>query len=222
MSDGLAERVAACEVENLRLRKLVRRQNRIWATALLAAVIGTATASVAVKTSVFDSIQAKDITIVDQNGTVRARMSGDMPDAIAHGGRVVKRGAKAAGFMIYDRDGIERGGYVTFDDQDENAMLSLDSKYHMLVSLIAAPEEEGTSVLDIMSARHGMSLRSSGEGSRISISKDRKVEQQIPVIEKVGAEQCSEYRQWAKTSPNENWCRTRYTEAACNRCLEPK
>lgn len=222
MSDGLAERVAACEVENIRLRKLVRRQNRIWTAAMLAAVIGTATASIAVKTSVFDSIQAKDITIVDHNGVIRARMSGDMPDAVAFGGRVVKRGSKAAGFMIYDREGIERGGYVTFDDDDQNAMLSLDSKYHMLVSLIAAPGEEGTSVLDLGSSRHAISLRSSGEGSRISISKDRKVEQQIPVIENIDAEVCTEYRQLARTEPNRNWCRTRYTEAACNRCFDGK
>lgn len=218
MNDELIARVAACERDNARLRVQLKRQNRAWIAAVLAVAIGSATAGVATKTAMFDSIQAKDITIVDQNGVVRARMSGDMPDAVMFGGRVAKRGAQAAGFMIYDKDGIERGGYVTFDH--DNAMLSLDSKYSMVASLIAGPDKDSTSVLDLYGSRHALSLRSDVNGSRISISADHVVQQQIPAIERIDAESCTEYRTWAKQEPDKNWCRTRYTEAACSACLK--
>lgn len=215
--DVLAMRVAACEQENQQLRTLLRRQNRMWIAALLVATIGSATASIAVKNAVFGTIQAKDITIVDQNGVVRARMSGDMPDATMFGGRVSKRGAQAAGFMIYDKDGIERGGYVTFDH--DNAMLSLDSKYHMVASLIAGPSKDGTTVLNLSAEQHGMELRSDSDGARLSVNKGRVVQQQMPAIEVLSPDTCSYWRELDKKYPNENVCRSRYTEAACKRCM---
>jgi len=215
--DELVTRVAACEQENHRLRKVLRRQNFAWIAALLVTAIGTATASIAVKNEVVGSIQAKDITIVDQNGVVRARMSGDMPDATVFGGRVAKRGAQAAGFMIYDKDGIERGGYVTFDH--DNAMLSLDSKYHMVASLIAGPSESGTGVLNLQSRQNAMELRSDEDGARLSVNKGRVVQQQIPAIDVLSKETCSDWREIEKKHPNENLCRSRYTETACKRCL---
>lgn len=214
---SLAIRISACEHENQRLRNSIRRQNKAWLAALLVVAIGSATAGIAVKNAVFGSIQAKDITIVDDNGVVRARMSGTMPDATMFGGRVAKRGAQAAGFMIYDKDGIERGGYVTFDH--DNAMLSLDSKYHMVASLIAGPGEEGTGVLNFSSRNNGMELRTDSNGARISVSKDKVVKQQIPEIETISSETCEDLRQLVKKYPNQNVCRNRYTEPACNRCM---
>lgn len=214
----LANRVAACEQENQRLRTSLRRQGRLWMAALLVAAIGSASAGIAVKNAVFGTIQARDITIVDKDGVVRARMSGDMPDATMFGGRVSKRGAQAAGFMIYDKDGIERGGYVTFDH--DNAMLSLDSKYHMVASMIAGPGEDGTAVLNLASKQHGMELRSDSDGSRLSVSKGRVVQQQMPAIDVLSAETCSHWRELDKKYPNENVCRSRYTEAACQRCMK--
>lgn len=92
--DELALRIAACEQENQRLRKTLKRQHLAWMVAVMLTALGTATATVSVKNEVFGSIQARDITIVDQNGVVRARMSGDVPDAKMFGGRVAKRGAR--------------------------------------------------------------------------------------------------------------------------------
>lgn len=215
----LALRVAACEEENQRLRKAMKRQHLAWMMAVLLTALGTATATVAVKNEVFGSIQARDITIVDQNGVVRARMSGDMPDAKMFGGRVVKRGARAAGFMIYDKDGIERGGYVTFDDNDENAMLSLDSKHRMVASLIAAPGESGTAVLNLSSKGHAMELRSDDDGARMSVNKGRMMQLQMPAIDILSKDTCREWREMEKEHPNENLCRSRYTETACKRCM---
>ncbi|WP_426078070.1 hypothetical protein [Janthinobacterium sp. PSPC3-1] len=216
--DGLAARVAACEQENRRLHKVIKRQNLLWAGALLVAAVGTATAGIALKNGVFGTIRANDITIVDKNGVVRARMSGDMPDAVMFGGRVAKRGGEAAGFMIYDKDGYERGGYVTFDH--DNAMLSLDSKYHMVASLIAGPGESGTGVLALKSSDGGLELRSDLDGARLSVNQGRTVAQQIPAIEALSEASCRNWREIEKQHPNENACRSRYTESACKRCLD--
>jgi len=218
--DELMNRVEGCEQENRRLRKVIKRQNFIWLATLLAAVISTATASIVTKNDVFGTIQARDITIVDQNGIVRARMSGDMPDAVMYGGHVAKRGAQAAGFMIYDKDGIERGGYVTFDH--DNAMLSLDSKHHMIASLIAGPSESGTGVLNLSSQQNAMELRADDDGARMSISKSRIVQQQIPAIEPLMPETCNHWAKLEREYPNENVCRSRFSETACRRCLTDK
>ena len=216
--DGLAARIAACEQENQRLRKVLKRQNVLWVGALLVAAVGTATAGMALKNGVFGTIRANDITIVDKHGVVRARMSGDMPDAVMFGGRVAKRGGEAAGFMIYDTDGYERGGYVTFDH--DNAMLSLDSKYHMVASLIAGPGESGTGVLALKSSEGGLELRSDLDGARLSVNKGRTVAQQMPAIEALSEASCRNWREIEKQHPNENACRSRYTESACRRCLD--
>lgn len=215
--DELAVRIIACERDNQRLRKTLKRQNLAWIMVVMLAVFGTATATVAVRNEVFNSIQAREITILDQHGVVRARMSGDMPDAKMYGGRIVKRGAQTAGFMIYDKDGIERGGYVTFDN--DNAMLSLDSKHHMVAGLIAAPDEVGTGVLKLSSTEHSMELRSDEDGARMSVNKGRIVQLQMPAIDVLSKETCREWKELEKKYPSENLCRSRYTEAACRRCM---
>ena len=216
--DGLAARVAACEQENQRLREIIKRQNLLWVGALLVAAVSTATAGIGLKNGVFGTIRANDITIVDKQGVVRARMSGDMPDAVMFGGRVAKRGGEAAGFMIYDKDGYERGGYVTFDH--DNAMLSLDSKYHMVASLIAGPSESGTGVLNLRSKDSSLELRTDLDGARMSVNQGRVVAQQIPAIEALSEASCRNWREIDKQHPGENACRSRYTESACKRCLD--
>ena len=51
--------------------------------------------------------------VVDGKDVIRARLGGDLPDAVMAGRRVSKRGSKAAGVMLYNEEDIERGGYVT-------------------------------------------------------------------------------------------------------------
>jgi hypothetical protein len=68
----------------------------------------------------------RELIVVDDSGTVRARMGGNLPDAIYHGRRM-RRGDQAAGVLLYDRDGLERGGYVTFDRSGVVA-LTLDNR----------------------------------------------------------------------------------------------
>ena len=55
----------------------------------------------------------------------RVRIGGDLPDAVI-GGKRVPRGEKAAGLLMYDGTGQERGGYVTFKTI-RNVVLTLDT-----------------------------------------------------------------------------------------------
>jgi hypothetical protein len=217
MERSLEQRIADCERDNAALRRRLKRQNLGWIVALLFAMAGAAIASGKTGIAHFESIQARDITIIDAKGVVRARMSGDMPDAVMAGGRVAKRGAEAAGFMIYDQDGIERGGYVTFDHG--NAMLSLDSKHHMVANLIAGPEEEGASVLNLMGGGNAMELRVDSDAARASTSRDRMVQDQFPMIDKLPGETCALMKQLDQQYPDAKVCRTRWTESACSTCL---
>lgn len=106
---------------------------------------------------------------------------------------------------------------MTFDH--DNAMLSLDSKYHMVASLIAGPSDSGTGVLNLRSKQNSMELRSDEDGARMSINKGRVLEQQIPPIEILSKETCHDWQEIEKQNPNENLCRSRYTDSACKRCL---
>jgi len=98
MQGSLEDRIYACEKENARLRKLVFRQNILWAIVLLL-IGGSAVADVSIHNATFGAIKASEVAVVDAKGIVRARLSGDLPDPVmtGSGGRVSKRGSKAAG-----------------------------------------------------------------------------------------------------------------------------
>jgi hypothetical protein len=88
-----------------------------------------------------DSLRVRDLAIVDANGTIRARLSGDLPDAVTRTGRRMPRGDQAAGMLIYDNVGVERGGYVTFN-RSGTAALTLDTRGPQAL-LIAADTTDG-------------------------------------------------------------------------------
>lgn len=215
---GLDQRIEACERENRKLRRIVLFQGMAAAAFLLVACAGTALPGSPNRTEPVDRITAREIVVVDAQGVVRARMSGDMPDAVMAGGHVSKRGTKAAGFMLYDEEGIERGGYVTMDT-GSNAMLSLDSKHQMIAHMVAGPDQEPAAALRLGSAKHAVELRSDLNGSRISLEKERKVIQQTPAIEFLSPETCQKQIEYEKAYPGRDVCRARFTAEACSRCL---
>src|SRR5205085_4707750 len=56
-------------------------------------------------------LTVSQLDIVDSKGVVRARLAGNLPETYANG-KAIGRGA--AGMLLYDASGTERGGYVTF------------------------------------------------------------------------------------------------------------
>lgn len=145
MDQGVIDRIRACETETRRLRKRLAYQNVFWFFLLCATAAGSGIAARSMEpsprpTAVFDKIRAKEVTVVDGNGIVRARLGGDLPNGTVCHGRTAERGAQAAGLLIYDEQGIERGGYVT-QYPGSNAMLTLDHKCQQSALFVAGPEE---------------------------------------------------------------------------------
>ena len=164
-SNSLAARLAACEAELTRLRGGQRaRRRREWLAgaaagglALLGALAvtgfargGLAPASGArARAGALDAdtlrvreLVVRELVVVDAAGTVRARVGGDLPDAVDASGRRLVRGQKAAGVLLYDAQGLERGGYVTFSPSG-HVGLTLDTKDRMVASFLAGPSGGG-------------------------------------------------------------------------------
>lgn len=219
MASSIEDRIRACERENAGLRKRIARQNTMWAAAFLLLCGGGAIAGASLKGAVFDRVKAREVVVVDANGVVRARLGGDLPDAVMANHRVSKRGSKAGGLIIYDEEGIERGGYVT-QDTGSNAMLTLDSKYHQAALFVAGPDEDQTSALALWRPGSSVELRSDSNGSRLSITDHSGVTYQQPVITALSAESCAMYKEIERQSPGNHSCQARFTGAACKACLQ--
>lgn len=216
MPNELDQRMTACEMENARLRRRITRQNMVWLAALLS-VAGGAIATGSVNTAPFDKIRTAEVEIVDSRGIIRARLGGDLPDGVAADGRVLNRGSKAAGLIIYDEQGLERGGYVT-QDTGSNAMLTLDSKHDQSVLLVAGPDKQQASALRLWTQEGAIELRSDSAGSRLTAFEGNKVTFQQPVVASIPGEVCVIYRQLQKEHPDA--CRDRFTAPACAVCLD--
>lgn len=192
-----------------------------WAASLLLLIGGGAVAGSNLKNAVFDSIKAREVVVVDAKGTVRARMGGDLPDAVMAGGHVSKRGSKAGGFIIYDEEGIERGGYATMDE-GSNAMLTLDSKHRMVAILVAGPDAGRTSALTLTTGGSAIELRSDSNGSRMSVTDKTGLTWQQPAIATLSPATCTHFTELAAQYPGERICQKRFAEAACKPCLGAK
>jgi len=219
VTKSIEERLAAVEQENASLRKRIGRQNAAWLFSVLALVGGVAVAGVAVKDAVFGTIKARELVVVDAKGTIRARVGGDLPNAVMAGGRVSDRGTKAAGMIIYDEEGIERGGYITADN-GSNAMITLDSKHKMSAIMVAGPDQEQAVALSLITKSGAMEMRGDENGMRLTTSDKGGVKFQQPAIATLAPDTCKMYQGYKKTEPGNRWCQKRFTDAACNACLD--
>src|SRR5689334_9457108 len=112
--DQLQERLVRCE-----------RRNRWLATfsvlqLVILGVAGCVTASHSTAPSP-PSLRVRELTVVDDHGTVRVRIGANLPDPVIRG-KQVSRGDPATGVMLYDRTGQERGGYITFERGNQIAL----------------------------------------------------------------------------------------------------
>jgi hypothetical protein len=79
-----------------------------------------------------DSLQVRELVVVDATGTPRVRIGAPLPEPLMMGRRF-KRGETVSGVMLYDSEGNERGGYCT--DEERNAFLTLDEINRQAVAL---------------------------------------------------------------------------------------
>jgi hypothetical protein len=166
-------------------------------------------------------LRAHELVIVDSKGVERVRVGGDLPDAIING-KKIPRGEQAAGVLIYDGTGQERGGYVTWEPSG-NAGLTLDTRKNQVVLLVAGPQDSSAFAL-----RHEADLiemRSDPDGTRLTSVRGGKLISQDPPISSLKAETCSDYRDVRSRKSMEraiSACQARFTDEACHACLDPK
>ncbi|MFT3805507.1 hypothetical protein [Arenimonas sp.] len=213
MVTEIAQRLASCETSQRRLRALFVLQTLLLACCIVFIAIGQANAS-----RPAESMRLKELVIVDADGVPRVRISGDVPDAVVQG-RVVPRGDKAAGVILYDDTGQERGGYVTFDASG-NVALTLDTRQRQATLFVAGPDTG--SALALWHGKDKIELRSDGEGSRLTTVQAGRVIEQRPEVARIDAEGCGEYRKSLGQFGRDEvlgFCRQRYTDTACNACM---
>lgn len=97
-----------------------------------------------------DTIRTRHLVVVDEHGVQRVHIGAPVPDPIVQG-HTSKRDEPAAGVMIYDAAGNERGGYITDNNPaGGNALITLDNATQQAVTLVAYPDSgaEGGVQLD--------------------------------------------------------------------------
>lgn len=130
------------EALNHRTAALVRRVRRLQIILILLAALWFVTITAAFfSTQQYgrenEVLTVRGIVVVDERGTPRVQIGAPLPDPPVLGKRI-SRGGTAHGLLLFDREGNERGGYVTFDESGL-VMLSLDEIAHMVAQFAAGP-----------------------------------------------------------------------------------
>ena len=162
-------------------------------------------------------LTVSQLDIVDSKGVVRARLAGNLPETYANG-KAVGRGA--AGMLLYDASGTERGGYVTF--ANDHVALTLDGKKEMTGIFVAGPA--GGAALTLRLGGQMVELRvDPDDGPSIHALRDNKVVFHTP--QPIGFENgstCAEMRDIMKRKGRDyalDVCRRRISEEACQVCV---
>ncbi len=122
-------------------------------------------------------LSLRTLRIVDERGVERVRIDGHLPDVV--NGKRVTRGEQAAGLIIYDDAGDERGGYVTFSPS-RNAVLTLDTRKGMVV-LLAADSADGAALrLSRSNVNDWIDLRAGSTGPHLTVGRGNEVTLQEP------------------------------------------
>lgn len=217
MDDPLVTRLAAVERAQRRLVWLLAFQ--VIALGVLGAALVANCASARGQQDAAASLRVEELVVVDPAGVTRARIGGDLPDAVIQGKRV-PRGEAAAGILLYDSTGQERGGYVTWEPSG-NVGLTLDTR-RMQTALFVAGPESGSALMIRHGGESSIELRSDEQGSRITAVEEGRIAFQEPPVEVVGEEACDAYREARSRLSEEevlDACRRRFPDEACLECL---
>ncbi|HKR64381.1 MAG TPA: hypothetical protein VJZ00_11670 [Thermoanaerobaculia bacterium] len=206
----IEHRLAACERKNRWLTTFILLQT-IAIVALRCATTPAPTAPT--------SLRARELVIVDDNGVERVRVTGNAPDAVIKGKRV-PRGDEAAGVLLYDDSGQERGGYITFT-KSKNVALTLDGLNAQTALFIATPD--GATALRLWRGQDEVSLRTDEDGPRITGIRNGAVEfQQPPIASPEKTSTCAELRE-SRSRLTESqvlgYCKRAMPESQCRVCL---
>jgi len=90
-----------------------------------------------------DSLTVKRLAVVDEKGIERVIIAAPLPDPMVQGKRV-KRAGSISGILIQDPNGNERGAYVTSDEKDLGAFLTLDAERGQVFTAYANSDSGAT------------------------------------------------------------------------------
>jgi hypothetical protein len=165
------------------------------------------------------SLTVSELVVVDPKGVVRARIGGSLPNMLVVGQRMA-RSQQAAGLLLYDETGVERGAYVTYSPS-RNVALTLDNTGKQAATFAAGPDAGAGMRLRLDD--DVIDIRVDEDGPSLHANRRRKVVfHEPPVEEPQNTQWCAALTQ-AKTTtmPGELLaaCRERASEAACEACL---
>jgi len=219
-------RLTECEREIARLRRTIRVGTIFGVAVMLVMLAGFAAPPSAKLALSADTLRVREIAVVDEHGVVRARLGGNLPDAMSRSGRPIPRGDRVAGLLIYDDRGAERGGYVTFE-KSGIAALTLDSRGPQ-VAIFAADSSPGNGAgLRVWTGKSWAEIKADSGGPHVSAGRDGRVVffEPATTIGEQGVfcrELKAEVSQIPKQpSPEEVLaaCRAHRTEKDCHLCL---
>lgn len=167
-------RIAVLEAQVKKLTWLSWVGALALASISLAAISGFVVAPRANQRVDADTLRVHEVVVVDHQGVVRARLGGDLPDAVDRRGRPVPRGDKLAGLLIYDSAGAERGGYGTMQ-QSGAAFLTLDNRGQQAVLLAADSTNGSGAVLRLWNSRTWAEVQADDGGAHFATGRRGKI-----------------------------------------------
>lgn len=175
-----------------------------------------------------DSVSVRELRVVDSTGVVRVRLSSSMPDAVIRGRRV-RRPEQAAGIMLYDDLGQERGGYVTFAPSRSIA-LTLDTRQSQVAAFSA--DSVGGAALGLFEQNDRLEIRADkASGTGLFVFRDGALRLQDPALSDAEeAKVCSEMKDElavARARTNQRFddalltaaCRLHLSDSGCRKCF---
>ncbi len=220
----LLGRLERLERSNGRLRRMLALNAAIVLVMMCLGLVAFADRSGPHAAMDADSLRVRELVVVDSNGVPRVRLGTSLPDAVI-GGRRVPRGDAAAGVMLYDRTGQERGGYVTFDNSGSIAM-TLDTRKGQ-VALFTA-DAEGGAAARLWRGVDWVEMRAASDGTRFSVGhNNRVVVQEPPMTKEEAAAACGDLKAevaQVKPPPPDSVvlaaCRQHIPDSLCRKCLQ--
>jgi hypothetical protein len=221
-------RLADCERQVARLRTALCAAVGLLACVFALAITGFAHMggrSDPKDVTITDSLRVRELIVVDGAGTVRARVGGNLPDPVYHG-RQMHRGEQAAGLMLYDKDGLERGGYVTFD-RSGVVGLTLDNRGQQ-VALFGADSTPGAgATARLWRGRDWVEMKVDQAGPHFGAGRDGALTFMQPEMSETdGQAVCSELkdevarlRPAPPTSALLDACKSHAPDGICRKCL---
>ena len=221
-------RLADCARQIARLRTALSAAVGLLACVFALAITGFAHSRGLSNPSIVtaaDSLRVRELIVVDDAGTVRARVGGNLPDAVYHGRRM-HRGDQAAGVLLYDKEGLERGGYVTFD-RSGVVGLTLDNRGQQ-VALFGADAAPGSGAsARLWRGRDWVEMKVDEAGPHFGAGRGGELTFMQPEMSEAdGKKMCSELNDEVRrispappTSAVLDACRSHAADGVCRKCL---